>query len=196
MNDMYIDLRLSWVRNFDIRFIALICRDAFLYISDICKSNFNESSRVIPSTLMRSLGITTLSCTVREIETSPPSVQDYALEFIRDGIHVIIFKPRNGCSSVIFKNIFQSNHAAICIVKMIIVSIIVNITIHIDIKQIVQKDVEQKWAHDRPLWYTAIYRGTITEFTHNFDSLAPVFKVTNNHITSITRQTISMQFSN
>ena len=71
MNDLYIDLRLSWVRNFDIRFSALICRDAFLHISDICKSNFNESSRVIPSTLMRSLGITTLSCTVREIETSP-----------------------------------------------------------------------------------------------------------------------------
>ena len=193
MNDLFIDLRLSWVRNFDIRFSALICRDTFSHISDICKSNFNESSRVIPSTLRRSLGIATLSCTVREIGTS---VQDYALEFIRVGIHVIIFKPSNGCSSVIFKNIFQSNRAAICIVNMIIVSIIGNITIHIDIKQIVQKDVDQKWTLDGSLWYTAIYRGTITEFTHNFDSLAPVFKVTNNHITSIIRQTISMQFSN
>ena len=168
----------------------------FLHISDICKSNFNESSDVIPSTLMRSLGITTFSCTVREIETSPPLFRIMTWKFIRLGIHVTIFKPSNGCSSVIFKNIFQNNRAAICIVKMIIVGIIGNSTIHIDIKQIVQKDVEQKRTHDGPLWYIAIYRGTITEFTHNFDSLAPVFKVTNNHITSIIRQTISMQFSN
>ena len=49
MNDLYIDLRLFWITNFDIRFNALIRRYAFLHISNI-KSNFNESFKAIPNT--------------------------------------------------------------------------------------------------------------------------------------------------
>ena len=44
---------------------------------------------------------------------------------------------------------------------MIIISIISNLTIHINIKWIVQKYFKQMWTHNGSLWYTAIYDGTI-----------------------------------
>ena len=40
----------------------------------------------------------------------------FGIELSRVGIDVIIVKPSNGCSSVIFKNVLQSNQAAISII--------------------------------------------------------------------------------
>ena len=80
MNDLYIDLRLSWVRNFWYSFHCIYLSGCLLHISNICMPNLKESPRVIPNTLMWSLAIITISCTDLYISSS---VKENALEFIR-----------------------------------------------------------------------------------------------------------------
>ena len=62
-------------------------------------------------------------------------------------------------------------------------------------KKTSRRMLNKNGPNDRSVCYTAIYRGAITKLTHYFHSLAPVFKVTNYHVTGIIRQTIRTEFN-
>ena len=58
MNELYINLWLSWVKNFDILFSAFVCRGASLHISDLHKSNYEDCRpKIIPNTLWWSFDV-------------------------------------------------------------------------------------------------------------------------------------------
>ena len=52
---------------------------------------------------------------------------------------------------------------------MVIISIIYKCTIKGQIKQVIQKDIEEQWTQYRALWDSPIDRGPVTARAHNFN---------------------------
>ena len=60
---------------------------------------------------------------------------------------------------------------------MVIISIIYKCTIKGQIKQVIQKDIEEQRTQYRALWDSPIDRGLVTARSHNFNPLHAIFKI-------------------
>ena len=78
---------------------------------------------------------------------------------------------------------------------MVIVSIIYKSTIKGQIKQVIQKDIEEQWTQYRALWDSTVDRGPVTARAHNFNPLHAIFKICRYKQTCIWGNTICEKFS-